>query len=66
MLRREPVPGDGRGAFAVLTEPGEGMLRRMWPAYARTIRHGFLDQVGSNRETLRDTLDRVARPQLDD
>ena len=66
LLRREPVPGDGRGAFAVLTEPGEEMLRRMWPAYAHTIRKGFLDQVGRERETLRHTLDRVARHQPDD
>jgi DNA-binding MarR family transcriptional regulator len=60
LLRREPVPGDGRGAFAVLTEQGEQMLRRMWPAYARTIRRGFLDQLGDDREALRETLERVS------
>lgn len=60
LLRREPVPGDGRGSFAVLTEQGEEMLRRMWPAYARTIRRGFLDQLGDGREELRETLERVS------
>jgi DNA-binding MarR family transcriptional regulator len=60
LLRREPVPGDGRGAFAVLTAEGEEMVRRMWPAYARTIRRGFLDQLGDGREALRETLERVS------
>ena len=40
-------------------------LRRMWPAYAGVIQ-GFLSQVGSDRETLRQTLERVARGQPDD
>jgi DNA-binding MarR family transcriptional regulator len=60
LLRREPVPGDGRGAYAVLTERGEEMLRRMWPAYARTVRRGFLDEVGDDRDALREMLDRVS------
>src|SRR5215211_5207669 len=31
LLRREAAADDGRGFFAVLTEAGEEMLRRMWP-----------------------------------
>jgi DNA-binding MarR family transcriptional regulator len=60
LLRREPVPGDGRGAYAVLTDRGEQTLRSMWPAYAGIIRQGFLDQLGDDREALREMLDRVS------
>ena len=60
LLRREPVPGDGRGAYAVITEPGVEMLRRMWPVYARGIRSEFLEPVGDDREALRQALERVA------
>jgi DNA-binding MarR family transcriptional regulator len=63
LLRREPVPGDGRGAYAVITEDGAEMLRRMWPTYARGIREAFLQQLGDDREALRTALERVARPQ---
>src|SRR5919204_1816530 len=62
LLRREPVPGDGRGAYAAITKQGEEMLRRMWPAYARGIRKEFLENVGEDRETLRAALERVAAP----
>jgi DNA-binding MarR family transcriptional regulator len=60
LLRREPVPGDGRGAYAVLTDEGAAMLRRMWPAYARGIREGFLERLDGDRETVRAALERVA------
>jgi DNA-binding MarR family transcriptional regulator len=65
LLRREPVPGDGRGAYAVLTDEGAATLRRMWPAYARGIREGFLERLGGDRETVRAALERVAgRPRV--
>lgn len=62
LLRREPVPGDGRGAYAVITEEGIAMLRRMWPVYARGIRREFLDAVGDDREPLVKALERVTAP----
>ena len=62
LLRREPVPGDGRGAYAVITEEGIAMLRRMWPVYARGIRTEFLDAIGDDRDSLRRALERVAAP----
>jgi len=41
LLRREPDPADRRGSFAVLTEEGEAMRRRMWPVYAEGISESF-------------------------
>ena len=37
LVRREAVPGDRRGAYAVITKEGSALLRRMWPIYARGI-----------------------------
>jgi hypothetical protein len=31
------VPGDRRGAYAVITKEGIDLLRKMWPIYARGI-----------------------------
>jgi DNA-binding MarR family transcriptional regulator len=45
LLRRERVEDDGRGLYAVLTEDGERMLRRMWPVYARILRETFVDAL---------------------
>jgi DNA-binding MarR family transcriptional regulator len=45
LLRREPAADDGRGLFAVLTQTGEEMLRRMWPVYARVLRETFVDSL---------------------
>jgi DNA-binding MarR family transcriptional regulator len=41
LLRREPTPEDRRGSFAVLTEEGKEMRRRMWPVYAKGIAEHF-------------------------
>ena len=41
LLRREPVPTDRRGAYAVLTPAGDATLRRTWPTYARGIVEHF-------------------------
>lgn len=37
LLRREPDPSDGRGAFAVLTDEGLQAMREAWPIYAQSI-----------------------------
>ena len=47
LLRRARAEDDGRGFYAVLTDAGEEMLRRMWPVYARTLRETFVDIVSS-------------------
>lgn len=60
MLRREPVPDDRRGAYAVLTAEGADLLRRMWPVYERGIEKLFAQPVGADADTLRAALDRVA------
>jgi DNA-binding MarR family transcriptional regulator len=60
LLRREPVPGDGRGAYAVLTKRGERTLREMWPTYARCIREHFLAAVGGDLDVLARALARIA------
>jgi DNA-binding MarR family transcriptional regulator len=60
LLRREPVPEDARGSYVALTREGEGVLRRMWPTYARGIREAFLARVGDERDELRAALERIA------
>jgi DNA-binding MarR family transcriptional regulator len=45
LLRREPADDDGRGLYAVLTEAGEEMLRRMWPVYSRVLRETFVAAI---------------------
>jgi DNA-binding MarR family transcriptional regulator len=48
LLRREPVEADGRGLYAVLTDAGEDMLRRMWPVYARVLREMFVNTISAD------------------
>jgi DNA-binding MarR family transcriptional regulator len=60
LLRREPVPEDRRGAYAMITEEGVEMLRKMWPVYARGIEALFLAPVGADAAVVRDALERVA------
>jgi DNA-binding MarR family transcriptional regulator len=45
LLRRQPAEDDGRGLYAVLTDAGEDMLRRMWPVYARVLRETFVEPI---------------------
>jgi DNA-binding MarR family transcriptional regulator len=59
LLRREPVPEDRRGAYAVLTEQGVEMLRDMWPLYARAIEELFLAPVGEDAAVVAGALERV-------
>jgi DNA-binding MarR family transcriptional regulator len=45
LLRRQPAEDDGRGLYAVLTDAGEDMLRRMWPVYARVLRETMVETI---------------------
>jgi DNA-binding MarR family transcriptional regulator len=60
LLRREPVPEDGRGSYAAITREGAAMLSRMWPVYRRHIQKDFLDPLGSEAPLLRTALERLA------
>jgi DNA-binding MarR family transcriptional regulator len=64
LLRREPVPEDGRGSYAAITKEGTATLRRMWPVYRRHIQRDFLDPLGSDAARLRTALERVVKPRL--
>jgi DNA-binding MarR family transcriptional regulator len=60
LLRREPVPEDGRGSYVVITSEGTATLRRMWPVYRRHIQHDFLEPLGAEATRLRTALERIA------
>jgi DNA-binding MarR family transcriptional regulator len=60
LLRREPVPEDGRGSYATITKQGTATLRKMWPIYGRHIQHDFLDPLGRDAGRLRTALERIA------
>ena len=53
-VRREPDPADRRALQVTLTDDGVGLLRRMWPVYARGIERHFAAHLdgGSLREAL--------------
>ena len=59
LVRRESVPGDRRGAYAVITKQGIDLLRRMWPVYARGIATYFGPAV-RDAAALRTALDGIA------
>ncbi len=58
-LRRESVPDDRRGSYAVLTPEGTALLRRMWPIYEAGIAEHFAEPVGGDAAKLRAPLERV-------
>jgi DNA-binding MarR family transcriptional regulator len=60
LLKREPVPEDGRGSYAVITKEGSATLRRMWPIYRRHIQADFLEPLGSEAKRMRRGLERIA------
>jgi len=41
LLKRERAPGDGRGAFAVLSKKGAALRQEMWTHYRRAIQEIF-------------------------
>jgi DNA-binding MarR family transcriptional regulator len=59
LVRREAVPGDRRGAYAVITKEGIDLLRRMWPIYARGIATYFGPAVREGGD-LRTALEGIA------
>jgi DNA-binding MarR family transcriptional regulator len=59
-LRREPCPGDRRGAYAVLTPAGRAAQLAAWPVYARGIAAYFAQQLTEDEAVvLREALGRV-------
>jgi DNA-binding MarR family transcriptional regulator len=67
LLRREPDPADRRGSFAVLTEEGAAMRKRMWPVYARGIaehfgRHLMDEEVKTITEALKRVIGAAREP----
>jgi DNA-binding MarR family transcriptional regulator len=49
LLKRERGPGDGRGAFAALSEKGAVLRKKMWTHYRRAILEVFGEAL-SNRD----------------
>jgi DNA-binding MarR family transcriptional regulator len=45
LIRRERADSDGRGLYAVLTDAGNEMLRRMWPVYAGALQDTFVSAI---------------------
>jgi DNA-binding MarR family transcriptional regulator len=60
LVRREPVPADRRGAYVVLDDAGEQMLRRMWPVYAQGIDSYFGQALGASPARARKLFERIA------
>lgn len=60
MLAREACQTDRRGAYAVLTDDGLAMRRRMWPVYARCIDRYFARHLSAKEaNAIAEILDRV-------
>jgi DNA-binding MarR family transcriptional regulator len=59
LLRREPVPEDGRGSYAVITKDGVATMQQIWPIYRRHIQQDFLDPLGPDARSLGTALERI-------
>jgi DNA-binding MarR family transcriptional regulator len=60
-LRRESCPGDGRGAYAVLTEAGAQARLAAWPIVSREIMELFACHLNDKEaQTISEVLRRVA------
>ncbi len=60
LLRRAAVPGDRRGAYAVLSAEGAKLRQRMWPVYADCIQNHFARHIdAAEAKTLRDVFARL-------
>ena len=61
VVSREACPTDRRGAYAVLTDAGVELLRKMWPIYAQTLNEAFASRLDETEATaLAETLGRFA------
>ena len=66
LLRRKRTEDDGRGFYAVLTDDGERMLRRMWPVYAGVLRETFVDALSEDEAgVIAAGLDRAKRASIE-
>ena len=65
-VRREPHPDDRRALQIAITPEGEGLLRRMWPVYARGIERHFAAVAGRSAPRLRSVFRRMADSARDD
>ena len=71
LVKRERSEEDRRGAFAVLTDDGKAMRRRMWPVYAKAIKKLFEERVSDAQAqvmgtALRAILDAARAPPSDE
>lgn len=60
LVERVVCDTDRRAFFVTLTSEGEGMLKRMWPVYARGIAEDFLPALGTDPDEMRETLEAIA------
>ena len=61
-VTRETCATDRRGAYAVLTDAGAELLRKMWPVYARALNDSFASRLDDAEATrVAEALSRVAR-----
>jgi DNA-binding MarR family transcriptional regulator len=61
-VRREPDPDDRRALQIAITDEGVGLLRRMWPVYARGIQAHFAPHAGPGMGAMLDRMAAAAPP----
>jgi DNA-binding MarR family transcriptional regulator len=52
LVRREPHPGDGRGAYAALTEEGNALLHEAEATHLAAVRAYFLDSLTAEERVM--------------
>jgi DNA-binding MarR family transcriptional regulator len=63
LVERHTCQSDGRGVYAVLTDPGMRRLRRAAPTHLRGVREHFTDRLsGGELDELARLLDKLLRP----
>ncbi|MCF5548049.1 MarR family winged helix-turn-helix transcriptional regulator [Pseudomonas salomonii] len=61
LVVRSRSDGDGRAAFASITEAGRVLRKKMWKIYESTVDELFLSQIEpEQRQLFADTLERTA------